>query len=105
MNDSLAIGRPGKSDGVERVALGGEAEVLGRVVGRVSVVEGTAGDFGWPFAVSAPRTGAIDGVAVDVQPRTNVEQDFLHFVGNGPVGARADIHQQVAVLADDVDQL
>ena len=28
-----------------------------------------------------------------------------HLVGNGAVGARAEVEQQVAVLADDIDEL
>ena len=46
---------------------------------------------GWALAINSQMPGAIDGLAVDIQPCANIEEYFLHLVRNGAVGARPDV--------------
>ena len=45
----------------------------------------------------------IDRLAVDLQPCADLVQSALNLGGDGAVGPRAYIEQQVAILGDDVD--
>src|SRR5271163_3226836 len=105
MDYGFAVGGPGHFDGVECGAFGGEAKILGGVTGGVSVVEGGGGDFGGAFAVNFPGAGAVDGAAIDAEPSTDVAENGLDFIGDGAVGARPDVEKEIAVFADDVDEL
>src|SRR5258708_13178176 len=53
--------------------------------------------FGWTFAV--------DSFAIGFEPDTHCLERGLNLIGNGAVGLGADVEQQVAVFADDIDEL
>ena len=55
-------------------------------------------------AETLPGVRAVDRLAVDREPGAEPLQDRALFVGNGSVGPRTDVEQEVAVLRDDVDE-
>jgi len=105
MNGCRLVLRAGKADDIEVVSLASEAKI-GCGIGCGVLVGGEAGlDLGGAFAVDRPGFRRIDGLSIAIEPRTHVEQDGAHFVGNGPIGAWADAEKKIAVLAHDVDEL
>jgi hypothetical protein len=102
MNHGFIARGPGQLDRIQVVALGGEAEILRGILLRLGVLEGTCRDLGGPFAVGGPGPGSVDGIAIDLEPTTDIQQHLLHFIRDGAVGTRPDVHQQVAILAHDV---
>ena len=68
-------------------------------------MECPADDLRGAFAVLSPGTSAIDGLTVHLQPCSHFAQHALCLLGDGAVGTRAHVQQQVAILADDVGQL
>src|SRR5271163_616452 len=88
-NPNLGFARGIKQDRIQSVALAGEAD-LDSVGGR--------------RRGAAPWAGGADGLAVNVEPGAeSVQASALQLV-DAAVGAGADVKQEVAVLADDVDQ-
>ena len=83
---------------------GGESPIGGRPCGRRLVGEHAVGLFGWPLLRDAPRAGAIDAVAVGLQPAADAKQQIAVMVGNRTVRARSNVEQQVAVFRNRVDQ-
>ena len=86
----------------------------GLVVQRQSVLALKAGlpflsFFAWGPACPALRrrasAGAVDGLAVDLQPAAHGPQVVLAGLRNHALGGRADVQQVVAAFADDVHQL
>lgn len=57
------------------------------------------------FAVNFPGPGAVDSLSVYRQPGTHFAENALHFIRNGAVRARADVDEQIAIFADDIDEL
>src|SRR5207248_5373486 len=101
----FAIGWPCKSDGIEHVAFGSKTKVLVFVVGRVGVVERPRRHFCGPLAINSPGASTVDRLSIHIEPGTHFEKDLLNFVWYGAVGPWADVQEQVAVLADDVNEL
>ncbi len=58
-----------------------------------------------PSPKTVPGPGAVDGFAVDLEPRAHLEEDGFGFFGDGAVGFGAYVEEQVAVFADGVDEL
>src|SRR5689334_1954764 len=81
-----------------------EAEVFGRVRSGFRVLERTSNDFSGTLTEFGPGPAGVDRFTVDRQPRPDLAQDSLLLLGYCPVGARADVEQQIAVLGDHVRQ-
>src|SRR5689334_18468048 len=62
-------------------------------------------DFRWALTVDSPWACGVNRISIGFQPCANLQQHLLHFSWYGPVGAGTDIQKQIAVLADDIDQL
>src|SRR5437879_5923703 len=105
MNHRLATRRPLKSDRIKNTALCRETKILGCVVRGVCVMKRSRRDFGWALAINTPGTSAIDGLSVHIQPGAYVKKNMLHFFGDGSIRTRTDVQQQIAVLADNVNEL
>src|SRR5271157_1317741 len=103
VNVRFSIRGAGHADGIDSGPLGGEAEVLRRVRLDVGVVEGAGLDLGGTFAEGLPWGGRVDSLAVYLEPCAHLEQPGAHVVGNSAVGPGAEVEEQVAVLAHDVD--
>jgi hypothetical protein len=104
-HDDFAIMGPAENDGVQDVAFDGVAHVAGGEAGRGEFTEAegfVAAGLGRALAENRPRPGAVDGLAVDAEPVSDLEQDFAGGLGDEAVGLRADVEQEHAVLADDV---
>ena len=71
----------------------------------IRVMKCAAFHLGRPFAEGLPWRGCVNGFAVHLEPRAHFEQRGAHLVGNGAVGSRAEVQQQVSVLAHDIDEL
>src|SRR5271167_108318 len=104
-DNCLAGRRPTEFNREERLASGSEAKIFRRVARGVGIVERTSCNLRWAFAVNLPGTRAVNGLAVYFQPRTNFAQDLLDFLGYRAIRPRADVQEQIAVLADDIDEL
>lgn len=104
-NGFPALLRPREFDGVERPSFGGEAKVVLRVSVGVDIMEGACSNPGWTFTEDSPRTCAIDCFSVDVKPIADLEQHLLHLIRDRAVRAGSDIHEQITVFADDIDEL
>ena len=102
MNDGLSIGRPTQLDCVKYIVLFREAKIFGGVWTRVGIVERTFSYFGRTFTVCLPGPRALNSFTVDLQPCADLAQHLQHAVGDGAVGARPDIQQQVSIFADDI---
>src|SRR3984893_2777482 len=105
VDDRFSGERTAEFNRVESVALRGKAEVFRAVAGGVGVVERARRDLGWALAINLPWTSAVNSFAVHRQPRTYIPEDLLHSVGDGAIRLRTDVQQEIAVLADDVDEL
>ena len=57
------------------------------------------------LAINTPRTSTVNGVSIDTEPPSDIEKDLLHGFRYRAVGTRTNVQQQIAVLADDVDEL
>ena len=57
-----------------------------------------------PLAEGQPRPGRVDRLAVDGHPCGHLLEHLFDFGIERAVGPLHDIEQQVAVLADDVDE-
>ena len=86
----LLLGKA-KRGRIERVAFGGESNILGphRLVALFAEVS---------FAVDLPGARAVDGVAVDLEPGADLPQYLGFFLWNRSIGPGADIEQEAAVL-------
>src|SRR5215475_1141945 len=105
VNDDLGPRRPGEPNRVEHISFGRESKVFGSIVRGVGVVKRSGRYFGWTFTIDPPRSSAIDRFPIHIQPRAHVEKNLLHFLRDGAVRAWADVEQQIAIFADDVDEL
>src|ERR1700730_1111742 len=105
VNYSLAIGRPAESDRVQHVALGRESKVFGCITRGVGIVKGSRRYLCWTLTIDPPRSSAVDRLPIHIQPCTDVEKNLLHLLRDRAVRAWTDVQQQIAVLADDIDQL
>ena len=103
-NCHFAIRRPTEFDGVERRVLDCEAKVFRRVGLRIGIVKGSARGHGWAFAILLPGARSVNRFAIHLEPRADFAQNLLLLPGNGAVGPRGDIQQQVSVLADHIGQ-
>src|SRR6266478_4154231 len=105
LDDRFSAGRPTEFNRIQVVAPGGETEVLGRVGGGVGVMERACRDRGRTLAINLPGTRAVNSIAVYREPGTDIPQHLPNFVRDGAVRTRADVQEQIAILADDVDEL
>src|SRR5215469_5718193 len=105
VNHSLGIGRPGESNRIEHIALGGETKVLGCIARRVGVVKRSSRYLGGTFTVDPPRPGTEDRIPIHIQPCSYIEKNLLYFFRDCAVRAWTDVQQQIAILADDIDEL
>ena len=96
--------RAAEGDHVQVAVSGGEAQV-GRAVGGLVVLGVLAlGHARRAFAVDGPGQARVDRLAVDVQPGAHLAQQLRLGFRDRAVGARTDVQQQAAVLADDVHE-
>jgi hypothetical protein len=76
----------------------GEAEILcvevAAVVGNIVAFF----NLGRAFAKAECRARLVDGFRVDAKPCANLTEAAFNFGGDGSIGARTHIEQQVAVL-------
>ena len=91
MNHSVAIGKPGHLDRVERGPFLRETEILRRVWLGVHIVSEAGQNFCWSFAIDFPRGRVVDCLAILLQPSANTEQGVPHFIGNRTIRTRPDI--------------
>src|ERR1700741_3605094 len=105
VNYSLAIGRPAEPNPVKHIAFGRETKVFGCIARRVGIVKGSRRYFGWAFAIDPPRPSAVDRLSIHIQPGADVEKNLLHFVRDSAVRAWTDVQQQIAIFADDINEL
>src|SRR5205814_2834156 len=104
-SSDLAVRRPLKSDRIKNIALCRKSKILSCVVRGVCVMKRSRRDFGWALAINTPRTSPIDGLSVHVQPGAHIKKHMLNFFGDGSIRTRANVQQQVAVLADNINEL
>ena len=105
VNHDLAIGRPVEPDRVQHIAFGRETKVFGCIARRVGIVKGSSRYFGWAFAIDPPWPSTIDGISIHIQPRADIEKNLLHFLRDGAIRSWTDVQQQIAILADDINEL
>ena len=105
VNHGLAISRPAQPNRVEYIPFGRETKVFGCIARRVGIVKRSGRYLGWTFTIDPPRSSAVDRLPIHIQPRTDVEKNLLHLLRDRAVRAWTDVQQQIAVLADDIDQL
>src|SRR5579859_5778981 len=89
---------------VEFAWLGGAAPVGFRMEYRISLLVFCGGIGRAQLIAERRRTGAIDGLSVDLQPAPNLAQIILAGLWDDALGSGSDIQQVVATLADDVHQ-
>jgi hypothetical protein len=104
-NYGFSVRRPTESNGVEHIALRRKSEVLRCVARCLDVVKRSRCNFRGSLAIDSPWSSAVDGISIHVQPGSDIQKNLLYFVRYGPVGSGTDIHEQVAILADDVNEL
>ena len=106
-SDYSLLAGPGKERGVEHIALDREANIpVG--VNSICFIEADLGgcaQVGWALAGYKPRAGAVDGFAVNIKPGAHIEQQVARAVRDCSIGPGPDIEQQLAVLADSVNQV
>src|ERR1700722_261448 len=105
MDHSLLSRRLAQFDGIQGVSLRGEPETLRCVDSSIGVMERAGCDFSGSLTEGFPGPCTVDRFAVDLQPGADLMKHLLYFIRNRAVRARTDIHEQIAVLADDIDQL
>ena len=105
VDDEVAVSGPGHGNRVDRSSLLCETKILGSVGRSFLVVESAPFDLGRAFAEDEPGSGVIDGFAVLLEPSADFEKRVANGIGNGAIGAWADVEKKVAVLADDVHEL
>src|SRR5215831_6465683 len=105
MDHRLPRFRPTQLDRIERASVHRESEVICYVTGSVSVMKRAGRHFGWSLTIRLPRSRTVSGISVHPQPRSHFLQHLLNLVRNGAVRSRPDIQQQIAILADYVDEL
>src|ERR1700722_4379351 len=105
MDHSLLSRRLAQFDGIQGVSLGGEPEIFRCVDSSIGVMERAGCDLGGALTEGFPGPCTVDRFAVDLQPGPDLMKHLLYFIRNGAVRARTDIHQQIPVLAYDIDQL
>src|ERR1700743_2349022 len=105
MDYSLLSRRLAQFDGIQGVSLRGEPEIRRCVDSSIGVMERAGCHLGGALTVDLPGPCTVDRFAVDLQPCADLMKHLLYFIRNRAVRARTDIHQQIAVLADDIDQL
>src|SRR5579863_1803542 len=105
MDGSFSIRGTGHADGVDGVSLCREAEVGRCVRLDIGVVERATLYLGWAFAEDLPRRRRIDGFAIDLEPCAHLEQRSANLIRDSAIGAGTEVEQQVAILADDIDEL
>src|SRR5579864_7699272 len=105
VNHGLAIGRPVEPDRIQHIALGRETKVFGCIARRVGIVKRSRRYFGWTFAIDPPRSSTVNRIPIRIQPRADIEKHLLHFFGDGAIRSWTDVQQQIAILADDINEL
>ena len=57
-----------------------------------------------PLARHLPHARAVDGLAIRLEPFSDLQQTFLHDHRNPAVGARPDIQAKIPAAAHNIDQ-
>src|SRR5215813_5213735 len=105
VNYNLAISRPAEPNRVKHIAFGRETKVLGCIARRVGIVKRSSRYLGWTFTIDPPRPSTVDRIPIHIQPRADIEENLLHFLRDAAIGAWTDVQQQIAILADDINEL
>ena len=102
-NQNLPVFWPFEGYGIQSFAFLGKAQIGTGEWIPFRIIKMTGDDFGWTFAKNLPGPGLINGLAIAFQPVPNFQQDFLLSFRDGTIGTGANIEQQSAILADDID--
>ena len=97
--------RPRQRDREHRIAFAGEANVVLGERLALRVGERSFDDGGGAFTERRPRPRGVNGFAIQCQPPADLAQQALFRFGNRPIRSGADVEQQRAILADDVDEV
>src|SRR5690242_5782025 len=57
------------------------------------------------LAINPPGPGSVNCFSINVEPCAHIKEHLLDLFGNSAIGARAKVQQQIAVLADDINEL
>src|SRR5580700_866283 len=105
MDANLSVRRPLHPDGKDRCIFCCEAKILGGVGLNLGIVKCAADDLRRTLAEALPGPSSVDCLAVYLQPGAHLAEDLLRRFGNSAVRSRADIQQQISILAYHIRQL
>ena len=103
LDHRLAVLGPAHLEGIDVLALAGEAVVGGLPI-ELILPETALRGVDLSFYGDVPGASAIDPFPVDTIPVREVRQDRQAFVIQGAIGLLRKVEEQVAILGDDVHQ-